>query len=240
VVALGSTLGAGCDGAADFNLPSSALSLNKTDAAAKSPLQDSATDLPNGAAVEQALIAAVNAERAKYHLRPLRPDPTLDQIADFYACRMIEGGFFSHEDPFDGSTVDVRAANFGYAFRKVGENLAAGHDTVEEVVAHWMRSPGHRANILDPAFMDIGVSVKVGGEYHIYWVEEFGRPLTAPSESSEAKSDEAGSSSEKERVSGDSAAAGSATPTTTSDPAEESPRPAVSPASAPASGKHSS
>lgn len=126
----------------------------------------------------QELLDAVNTERAKAKLRPLRLDPTLSQIAGFYACRLIDGGFFQHIDSDDKSTVVTRAGDFGYAFLKIGENLAAEQHTVKEVMAAWMNSPGHRANILDPAFTEIGIAVKLGGEYGIYWVQEFGRPLT--------------------------------------------------------------
>src|SRR5438477_249764 len=79
------------------------------------------------------LIHAVNAERAKLKLAPLKVNDILSQTAEFYACRLIDGEFFSHTDPFDGSSVDSRASNFGYAFLKVGENLAEGQDTVEQV-----------------------------------------------------------------------------------------------------------
>ncbi len=126
----------------------------------------------------QEMLDAVNAERAKAKLRPLRLDSTLSQIAGFYACRLVDGGFFQHIDLDDKSTVVTRAGDFGYAFLKIGENLAAEQRTVKEVMSAWMNSPGHRANILDPAFTEIGIAVKLGGEYGIYWVQELGRPLT--------------------------------------------------------------
>jgi uncharacterized protein YkwD len=138
--------------------------------------------LPHQEEVGREIIQAVNMERARHNLRPLRVDQTLMQMAEFWACRMIEDGFFGHEDPYDGSTVDSRAVNFGYAFHKIGENLAAGHETAQEVLEHWMRSPGHRANILDGAFVDIGIAAKRGGQYGTYWVQEFGRPIAGPLE----------------------------------------------------------
>jgi uncharacterized protein YkwD len=171
---------AGCDSAADLGLPTPSLPFVNADAAAKPAARETCGDLPNTPALIQDALDVINAERAKQHLRPVRLDPTLAQIADFYGCRMIETGFFAHEDPFDGSTVDVRATDFGYSYRKVGENLAAGHQTAIEAVAHWMRSPGHRANLLDPAFVDAGIAVKQGGEFGVYWVLELGRPLGLP------------------------------------------------------------
>ncbi len=136
-------------------------------------------DPPNAEAVASEMLAGVNAERSRAGVPPLRLDPTLTRLAGFYACRMVEDGFFAHEDPFDGSTVDVRAANFGYAFLKIGENLAAGQRSVDEALRDWMASPEHRANILDPTYTDIGIALKLGGECGAYWVQEFGRPLAA-------------------------------------------------------------
>lgn len=133
--------------------------------------------------LDQQLIDAINVERLKAGVGPLKRNASLTAIADFYACRMIDGGFFDHVDPEEGSTVDYRAVVFGYAFAKIGENLAAGQSTVEEAVHNWMQSPKHRANMLDPAFTEIGVAVKDGGEYRRYWVQEIGRPLSAGLES---------------------------------------------------------
>jgi uncharacterized protein YkwD len=147
--------------------------------AAKDSTADCCADVPDGQAVIQAMLTAVNEQRAEHQLPPLRLDPALSHVADFYACRLVEGGFFAHEDPFDSSTVDVRAANFGYAFQKIGENLAAGQRSVEAAMDDWMASPEHRANILDPAYTDIGIGVKLGGECGVYWVQELGRPITA-------------------------------------------------------------
>ena len=134
------------------------------------------TNAPDHDALTQDLLNAINAERAKRHLAPLRTSTTLMQVADFYSCRLIDGRFFDHVDPFDGSTVDTRVTDFGYAFQKVGENLAAGHKTAKDAVNAWMESPGHRANLLDPAFTETGIAVKTGGDYGWYWVQEFGRP----------------------------------------------------------------
>lgn len=137
---------------------------------------DACSDAPSVESLSRQMVDAINAERAKQHLTPLKVDPTLTQIADFYACRLAEGGFFSHVDPYDASTVDSRATSFGYPFQKIGENLAVGQRTVDEVLKDWMNSPGHRSNILDPAYSEIGIAVKVGGTGGPYWVQEFGRP----------------------------------------------------------------
>ncbi|MBX3396187.1 MAG: CAP domain-containing protein [Phycisphaerae bacterium] len=130
------------------------------------------------------MIDAINSERAKRELKPLRQNGTLMQIADFYACRLVDGHFFDHYDPYDGSTVVERAIDFGYPFFQIGENLAARQATVKEAMIALMNSPKHRANILDPVFTEIGVAVKIGGDHGVYWVQEFGRPLSEESTSS--------------------------------------------------------
>lgn len=170
--------GAGCEG--QSSIPLAALTGLGSPSAQSSRhiLSDPCHGVMDLDRLTQEMLDAVNAERAKAKLRPLRLDPTLSQIADFYACRLIDGGFFQHIDSDDKSTVVTRAGDFGYAFLKIGENLAAEQSTVKEVMAAWMNSPGHRTNILDPAFTEIGIAVKLGGEYGIYWVQEFGRPLT--------------------------------------------------------------
>lgn len=170
-------LAAGCQDQAALPGPLSGLDPS-TAQAARPVLSDPCTDVADPARLARQMLDAVNAERAKVGLKPLRLDPTLTQIADFYACRLIDGRFLRHVDPYDNSTVVTRAADFGYAFLKIGENLAAEQRTVREAMAGLMNSPGHRANILDPAFTEIGIAVKLGGPYGIYWVQEFGRPLS--------------------------------------------------------------
>ena len=137
------------------------------------------------------LLNRINRERSRRGADPLKRNSTLDKIADFYACRMIDGGFFAHRDPYDQSRIDTRAQDFGYAFQKVGENLAAGQWSVDQVMREWMDSEGHRTNILDPAYTEVGLSVRLGGKHGIYWVQEFGRPLNErPIELAKSDSDD--------------------------------------------------
>lgn len=143
---------------------------------------DPCQDVPNKSAVSRELVKAVNAERAKQRIAPLKVNDTLTQLAEFYACRLADGGFFAHVDPVYGSTVESRAADFGYAFLNIGENLAAGQESVEQAISAWMNSPDHRAVLLNPAFTEVGVAVKKGGPSGPYWVQEFGRPVTAGEE----------------------------------------------------------
>jgi uncharacterized protein YkwD len=58
----------------------------------------------------------------------------------------------------------------------IGENLAAGQTSPEQVVTQWMNSPGHRENMLQERFTEVGVGLREGGDYGLYWVLEFGYP----------------------------------------------------------------
>lgn len=125
------------------------------------------------------ILALVNAERQRAGLNPVVSSVTLTMQATQYACEMIQYDFFDHVNPVTGSTLGDRARQFGYDFYIVGENLGAGQATPRQVFRDWMDSPGHRRNILDPRFVELGVGVAVGGRYQIYWVQEFGQPATA-------------------------------------------------------------
>lgn len=126
------------------------------------------------------IMALVNAERRANGLNALRRNLTLERQATQYACEMIQFGFFAHDNPVTGSTLSERSDEFGYDFLVVGENLAAGQRTPQAAFNDWLDSPGHRQNILDPRFTELGVGIRTGGQYGIYWVQEFGQPLLAP------------------------------------------------------------
>jgi len=122
------------------------------------------------------VLQLVNLERSDAGLPPVVVNPTLEQIADDYACRMIVEGFFGHTEPDTGYGPGDRAVLSKYAFYAIGENLAAGQETPAEAMRVWMESPSHRDIILDEKWTEIGISVRGGGEYSIYWVQEFGTP----------------------------------------------------------------
>ncbi len=135
-------------------------------------------EIPDDAeALVQSLVDAVNLERESVGLAPLTTSPALSSDAEAYADRLIARDFFAHTDPLSGATLAARAKKSGYLFFKVGENLAAGQQDVESVMADWMDSATHRSNILDPDFTEIGIAVRDGGRFGRYWVQEFGRPL---------------------------------------------------------------
>lgn len=120
------------------------------------------------------VIALVNAERAWAGLGPVTYNPNLTYAAQNYANLLSHGSCWGHY--CDGySRVSHRLEAAGYRnWTTVGENIAAGQWSPEAVVAAWMASPGHRANILNPNYTEIGVGLAHGGPYGVYWSQNFG------------------------------------------------------------------
>lgn len=105
---------------------------------------------------------------------PLTWNASLAAAARGHAADMAAKDYFSHTSQ-DGRTFDVRITNAGYTgYRAIGENIAAGQPTPEEVVAGWIKSPGHCANLMNASFKELGVGVGNGGSYGIYWDQDFG------------------------------------------------------------------
>ncbi len=122
------------------------------------------------------VLARVNEARQEAGLVPLRSNARLDEAAQRHAEDMLARGYFAHESP-EGKTVRERARAAGYDWRNIGENLAENQRSVDEVMSTWMRSPGHRHNILNPDFRELGVGLALGRSsrgYRVLWVQVFG------------------------------------------------------------------
>jgi uncharacterized protein YkwD len=105
---------------------------------------------------------------------PLTHSASLTRAADHHARDMARSGYFEHIAP-DGSAPKQRVIRAGYRPRLTGENIAFGPESAAEVVAGWLASPGHCANIMDARFRDSGVAVAQGRtRRHLYWVQVFG------------------------------------------------------------------
>lgn len=126
------------------------------------------------------IMRLVNQERQSQGLDPVTWNQALEDQATEYACELIHYDYFGHVNAVTGSTLTDRAAQFGYEYWIIGENLAAGQRSPVQAVSDWINSPCHRENILNPAFTELGVGIRVGGDYGFYWVQEFGRPLDGP------------------------------------------------------------
>ena len=122
------------------------------------------------------MIDLVNVERAAEGLPPLSVDASLASAARAHSEDMGLQDYFSHTG-LDGRSPADRIADAGYAWNYMGENIAAGQPTPEDVIDSWMASDGHRANILNPNFCDIGVGYAYVADstYEHYWTQDFGR-----------------------------------------------------------------
>lgn len=111
--------------------------------------------------MEDAVIAAMNRERAAHGLRPLRVNTRLSLAADDRIADLFAKHYFNHVSP-DGIQPFVWAQRRGYDYSVIGENLATGYRSASGVVDGWMHSPGHRANILGRDFDEVGVAIAGG------------------------------------------------------------------------------
>jgi uncharacterized protein YkwD len=107
---------------------------------------------------------------------PLEASEPLFRAATAHARDMARRDYFEHQSR-DGRSPKDRVEAAGYRLRMTGENIAFGPETAAEVVAGWLGSPGHCANIMEPRFQDMGLAVALGRKPgHYYWVQEFGWP----------------------------------------------------------------
>ena len=103
---------------------------------------------------------------------------TLTEAAAAHSNDMVFANFFSHTGS-DGSTLTSRVDAAGYGWSRLGENIAVGQTTINQVVDGWMASDGHCANIMNAAFRDIGVacvSGRASNTYRSYWTMDLARP----------------------------------------------------------------
>lgn len=130
------------------------------------------------------LINEVRARGARCGERSFGPAPpvklsgTLDGVALGHAADMAEHNYFEHQDLAGHSPADrVRAV--GYREKLVGENIAYGPKSTEEVVQGWLDSPGHCENIMDPRFAEMGIAFAAGqkSKHGLYWVQVLAAPV---------------------------------------------------------------
>ncbi len=130
---------------------------------------------PDGlSADERELLALVNQERAAAGVPTLRAHPKLMRAARAHSANMARQGQLNHT--LDGKGPGERIAELGYASSGWGENVAAGQRTPAEAMASWMGSPGHRGNILNPSFTEVGLGVARDTNGGAYWTQVFGTP----------------------------------------------------------------
>ena len=134
------------------------------------------TDLRDLEQVRRQIVAAVNEQRRKAGVPSVKANADLDEAAQRHAEDMLARNYFAHQSP-SGTTVRERAKAAGYRWRTIGENIAEGQLSVAEVMDTWMHSPGHRRNILDKDFKELGVGLAMGpsgGTHRVLWAQNFG------------------------------------------------------------------
>jgi uncharacterized protein YkwD len=107
---------------------------------------------------EKAVVDEMNRLRATFGLAPLRINSRLEAAADDRVIDMFGKHYFGHVSP-DGIQPWSWVEQRGYDYREFGENLAVGYTSADSVVDGWMHSPGHRANVLNRNFEEVGVAV---------------------------------------------------------------------------------
>jgi uncharacterized protein YkwD len=133
-------------------------------------------------AYEQGVLDLTNTERNSRGLPPLKRVTPLDNAARYQALDLRDDNYFDHDsyDRLNGSLTWVcawseRVNQYYPGWSSLAENIAAGYANPASVLAGWMGSSGHRANILSSSVWEIGVGYSSGGGYDHYWVQDFGR-----------------------------------------------------------------
>jgi uncharacterized protein YkwD len=152
-------------------------------AAAACPGANLAPSAAHAAQIRHATLCLLNRQRSRHGLRRLRPQRLLSTAATKYARLMVAQRFFAHVSP-GGSTMTQRIKRTNYLRHtrawSLGENLAWGSGSIAtpaRIVDAWMRSPGHRRNILDGGFREVGIGFALGspdGGPGATYVNEFG------------------------------------------------------------------
>lgn len=119
---------------------------------------------------EQLLVQQANDDRIAHGLQPVERDPLLSQAAAFHAIQMARHGDISHGFPGEPE-LSERGASAGVHFSLITENVAEA-ENANIIHGLWMRSPGHRANLLDPEVNVVGVAVVISNR-QVYAVEDF-------------------------------------------------------------------
>jgi uncharacterized YkwD family protein/spore coat assembly protein SafA len=127
-------------------------------------------------AQENEVIRLVNVQRSKAGLQQLKTNWQLCRVARYKSADMANKGYFSHQSPTYGSPFQMMES-FGLKFSAAGENIAYGQRTPAEVMNAWMNSPGHRSNIMNGTYTEIGVGLAKNSSGVCYWTQQFMKPM---------------------------------------------------------------
>jgi uncharacterized protein YkwD len=121
------------------------------------------------------VLTLTNQERAKAGCKALTTSAALTTAAQAHSVDMAAKNYFSH-DSQDGRSPFDRMKTAGYDFSAAAENIATGQQTPASVMHAWMNSAGHKANILNCTYTQIGIGYATGNGSP-YWTQDFGKPL---------------------------------------------------------------
>lgn len=173
----GSTAGApepGKPTAAPTTAPATAPTTAKPSPTAPRPTATTAPGGSSNSSFAQQVADLVNDRRSQAGCGPLTVDPKLTAAAQVHSDDMADRNFFDHASP-EGYHADHRIEAAGYRWSSWGENIARGQKDPAAVMESWMNSPGHRANILNCSFKQIGVGVRTGSGGP-WWTQVFASP----------------------------------------------------------------
>jgi uncharacterized protein YkwD len=123
---------------------------------------------------EKGVLDRTNAERKAAGLSEFVANEKLFQAARGHSMNMARKGQLNHT--LDGKGMTERIRDAGYAFREAGENVAWNQRDAPNVVCTWMNSAGHRSNILNGNYTEIGIGVAINDRGERYWTQVFARP----------------------------------------------------------------
>ena len=121
---------------------------------------------------QKEVVRLVNVERAKVGLKELSFNAELSNVATLKSQDMINKNYFSHTSPTYGSPFEMMK-KFNISYKTAGENIAKGQKTPAQVVNAWMNSQGHRENILNKNYTEIGIGVAKDAKGTLYWTQMF-------------------------------------------------------------------
>lgn len=145
---------------------------NNNDNTVEKPEDNNNSSNGEFASFQKEVLRLVNVERSKMGLKELTLNTELSRVATLKSQDMIDKNYFSHTSPTYGSPFDMMK-KFNISYRTAGENIAMGQKTPAQVVEAWMNSEGHRANILNANYTDLGVGVAKSSKGTIYWTQMF-------------------------------------------------------------------
>lgn len=123
-------------------------------------------------AFQNQVVQLVNKERAANGLKALTVNNELNKTATLKSEDMAKLNYFDHTSPTYGSPFDMMK-KYGITYRTAGENIAMGQTTPDQVMQGWMNSPGHRANILNSSYTQIGVGIAKNAQNQYIWTQQF-------------------------------------------------------------------